>query len=1041
MSYRANDHLELLKPFQRATVDYVFQRLFTDASTTRQFLVADEVGLGKTMVARGVIAKTIEQLTGKVDRIDVVYICSNQAIAEQNIKSLNVIGSATRPLNTRLTLLPLEIEQEGGIASRPINLISLTPGTALDLKSSLGTAKERALIYEMLRKRLGIRHGGVQRIFRGGVTPENWPGWTDWMRSQSISKEISEKFNDAIGDEFILRIREASELARNKKSPDYPPDQRPAAIIGELRRILARICVDALTPDLIILDEFQRFAELLHEHDENLAPEKAAAAELARALFSYSGADGSSARLLLLSATPYRMLTLSSDDPEEGDHYSDFLRTMRFLFGDVDGEARVRELENELSQFRRALQAMPASRSAARIQRDRVHHILSQVVARTERVDSTADRNSLVRELKPPLTIETDDLREAKAVSQVAELVSAPGIVEYWKSSPYLLNFMRGYKLRERLQAVKLRPARELRTAIRAAAPYFIDKAQVENFAEIPLRNGRMRALADTAFQHGLDRALWIPPSRPSFGEPVPATKTLVFSDWSMVPDAIAALLSHEASRRMKMSPDLVGRTSRPIGVEEMMPMLCPSPTLAAWVDPLQLEQRHGRAGTYAELLVQVRQVLGERLNPACLSRLAERSDRLLPLTIEAELDRSVDWGRVGAIEHEAHDEHGAMARTIEAIKQALDSDDNHGDPDPRDIVDKLAEFALGSPATCALRALARLCPELQIDDPALVGAAIVVALGFRSLYNQPESRALLEEVSPLNYWRQVNAHSAQHDLAAVLDEYLHLVLESERAEQVDAAERARLIAMKVVEVVALRPAQITLDHWTAGRARLQDQTFEIRARFAMRFATKAEEEKGVRRTTLVQAAFKSPFRPFVLASTSIGQEGLDFHPYCARIVHWNLPRNPVDIEQREGRVHRFKNHAVRRNIAADFGSCASALVGAEAPWTAMFKAAQDQQTADGHAGDIVPYWIYPGEAKIERMVLMPPFSRELERYENLKKSLASYRLAFGQPRQDELIELFSGMSEDVVSELAEFQISLRPGLCLTASSDHSTTG
>ncbi|AGH50214.1 DEAD/DEAH box helicase [Sphingomonas sp. MM-1] len=570
MTYRANDHLEILKPFQRATVDYVFQRLFTDASPTRQFLVADEVGLGKTMVARGVIAKTIEQLTGKVDRIDVVYICSNQAIAEQNIKSLNVIGSATKPLNTRLTLLPLEIEQEGGIASRPINLISLTPGTTLDLKSSLGTAKERALIYEMLRKRLGIRHGGVQRIFRGGVTPENWPGWTDWMRSQSISKEISEKFNDAIGDDFIQRIRAASELARNKKSPDYPPDQRPASIIGELRRILARICVDALTPDLIILDEFQRFAELLHEHDESLAPEKAAAAELARALFSYSGPDGSSARLLLLSATPYRMLTLSSDDPEEGDHYSDFLRTMRFLFGDVDGEARVRELENELSQFRRALQAMPASKSAARIQRDRVHHILSQVIARTERVDSTADRNSLVRELKPPLTIETDDLREAKAVSQVAELVSAPGIVEYWKSSPYLLNFMRGYKLRERLQAVKLRPAKELRTAIRAAAPYFIDKAQVEDFAEIPLRNGRMRALADTAFQHGLDRALWIPPSRPSFGEPVPATKTLVFSDWSMVPDAIAALLSHEASRRM-MSIGV--QTGPPIGAQKGPPL------------------------------------------------------------------------------------------------------------------------------------------------------------------------------------------------------------------------------------------------------------------------------------------------------------------------------------------------------------------------------------------------------------------------------------------------------------------------------------
>src|SRR3546814_6149213 len=121
------------------------------------------------------------------------------------------------------------------------------------------------------------------------------------------------------------------------------------------------------------------------------------------------------------------------------------------------------------------------------------------------------------------------------------------------------------------------------------------------------------------------------------------------------------------------------------------------------------------------------------------------------------------------------------------------------------------------------------------------------------------------------------------------------------------------LIASKLIEVVALRPAQITLDHWTAGRSRLNDETFEVRARFAMRFATHAEEEKGIRRTALVQAAFKSPFRPFVLASTSIGQEGLDFHPYCARIVHWKLPSNPVDIEQRGGRGHRFKNNAEDR--------------------------------------------------------------------------------------------------------------------------------
>lgn len=1040
MTYRADEHLKLLKPFQRATVDYVFRRLFTDPSTTKQFLVADEVGLGKTMVARGVIAKTIEELTGKVDRIDIVYICSNQAIAEQNIKSLNVIGSATTPLNTRLTLLPLELEREEGIASRPINLISLTPGTALDLKSSLGTAKERALIFELLRKRLGIRHSGVQQIFRGSVTTENWRRWTEWMCSQKISEEIARKFNATVGDEFIQRIRDASELARGEKNPNYPSDQRPAAIIGELRRILARICIEALTPDLIILDEFQRFAELLHEHDEQIAPEKAAAAELARALFTCSGSDGSKPRLLLLSATPYRMLTLSSDDPEEGDHYSDFLRTLRFLFGEENGEARVKELESELAHFRRALQAMPATREIARTQRDRVQNILSQVIARTERVDSTDDRNALVQEFKPELSIDTEDLKEVKTVAQIANLVSAPGIIEYWKSAPYLLNFMRDYKLREKLHDVKLRPSGGLRRAIRAATPFFISKKQVEGYEEIPLRNGRMRALAKSAFEHGLDRALWIPPSRPSFGKPVPATKTLVFSDWSMVPDAIAALLSHEASRRMKMSPDLVSRTSRPIGVEEMMPILCPSPSLAAWVDPLALERRFGRASTCDQLLNQAREALAERIDPAPLARLTKCSDRLLPLMLEAEFGENIDWSKLATIVPKGHDEHGAMARTIEVIKGAREADNHPADPDVRDVCQKLAEFALGSPATCALRALGRLCPELSLGDPDLVSAAIAIALGFRSLYNQPETRALLEETSPLNYWRQVNAHAVQNDLAAVLDEYLHLVMEGERSEQLSARERARIIATKVVEVVTLRPAQITLDHWTAGRSRLHDQTFEVRARFAMRFATKAEDEKGVKRTTLVQASFKSPFRPFVLASTSIGQEGLDFHPYCARIVHWNLPRNPVDIEQREGRVHRFKNHAVRRNIAAKFGLFTSTSGEAMAPWTAMFDAAHASEIAEGRPGDIVPYWVYPGEAKIERVVLMPPFSREVERYENLKKSLATYRLAFGQPRQDELIELFSAFQSDVVEDIADLQISLRPvcsGVYQSASLNH----
>ena len=61
-----------------------------------------------------------------------------------------------------------------------------------------------------------------------------------------------------------------------------------------------------------------------------------------------------------------------------------------------------------------------------------------------------------------------------------------------------------------------------------------------------------------------------------------------------MVPDAIAALLSHEASRRMGIVPEHVARTARPIGIEEMILMLYPS-SLGRAGRSVALERRWAR--------------------------------------------------------------------------------------------------------------------------------------------------------------------------------------------------------------------------------------------------------------------------------------------------------------------------------------------------------------------------------------------------------------------------------------------------------------
>src|SRR5262249_23292752 len=135
------------------TVDYVFSRLYPDdGGGTSRFLVADEVGLGKTLVARGLIAKTIERLQDDVRRIDVVYVCSNSEIARQNIQRLNVTGKDDFALASRITLLPLVLHQ---LTRNRLNFVSFTPGTSLELKSTEGMARERALLYRLLREAWG----------------------------------------------------------------------------------------------------------------------------------------------------------------------------------------------------------------------------------------------------------------------------------------------------------------------------------------------------------------------------------------------------------------------------------------------------------------------------------------------------------------------------------------------------------------------------------------------------------------------------------------------------------------------------------------------------------------------------------------------------------------------------------------------------------------------------------------------------------------------------------------------------------------------
>ena len=141
--------LKTLRGFQRQTVEHVVERLL-DENGSQRFLVADEVGLGKTLVARGVIAEFIDHHWDS-RRIDIVYVCSNSALARENLRKLQTVGDdqSKATAATRLTLLARRRDEDDGLHQK-LNFISLTPDTAIRTRGT-GIHEERQILFHLMR--------------------------------------------------------------------------------------------------------------------------------------------------------------------------------------------------------------------------------------------------------------------------------------------------------------------------------------------------------------------------------------------------------------------------------------------------------------------------------------------------------------------------------------------------------------------------------------------------------------------------------------------------------------------------------------------------------------------------------------------------------------------------------------------------------------------------------------------------------------------------------------------------------------------------
>ncbi len=164
------------KDFQEATANRIVD-LFRMGHN--RVLLADEVGLGKTIVAKTVVEKTgvLQKGKEKSDYV-VVYICSNAGIANQNCRKLGIPRENRINISEgRLSMQHLMLAETESRMN--VRLIPMTPATSFQMRSGAGTAPERALAYLLL----------CESKVCGGYSEE----FSLLMRTSFISKQDSWK--------------------------------------------------------------------------------------------------------------------------------------------------------------------------------------------------------------------------------------------------------------------------------------------------------------------------------------------------------------------------------------------------------------------------------------------------------------------------------------------------------------------------------------------------------------------------------------------------------------------------------------------------------------------------------------------------------------------------------------------------------------------------------------------------------------------------------------------------------------------------------
>ncbi len=1100
--------LATLKDFQKATVDYVVKKMNEGQN---KFLIADEVGLGKTIVAKGIIASLYDQQYSLNKDFRIIYICSNQALAKQNLTKLNFIKDQAESIieyngeDDRLTSLAYEPRNLKN--DYKLKIKALTPATSFDNKRKAGKADERVLLYRLLLSIPGMkyRQTSLKWFLKGGqqISEKTWEGKIDEAYKfennletseevRGIRKEVYTKFKAALKNRLsdlnqkeifrdikdsrtilsgLFHILEERKQNRTFKNGRDIVFKNLYSLISELRLQLSFVCKDYLEADVFILDEFQKFSQLIRKGETENKGE-----EIARIIFA-----DANAKVLLLSATPFKAYTNAFEEHNGENHYKEFKTVLQFLYPDKPG-LFWDELEEKNKRFFSGIKEFGSERtdidSVQLISlKGSLENAYRQCMTRTERILVEQDDKSKTSDSIIYLNVQADDIKDFIAIDELIiesnklnnDKLSHP--IEYVKSSPFPLSFLQDYdhhKVLKKSYSENLQLQKLIKKSKKAFVPIDRINAYKPLLPEKSINepNPKLRLLYDETVRNNGFKLLWIPPSLKyyqtkggAYGNADSFSKTLIFSAWKMVPRMVSALVSYEAERLSigklfeqeeiseKYSYKDKKRYPYPLltfrkaesglsGMNNLM-LAYPSIYLASLYNPVEnLIVKKDLSKIKSELKNKIISRLKalDVFSIGSNSSNVQKWDWLAVLLLDRNEKNAEElkiWLRDERTDNLFDNENETDNKYSDTHKSAkqihfqeirnyiltgnLPEVGRLNNVQLDKIAEHLAALCIGAPGVNALRSIEQIYPAEAFTSK--MTGALNIGMGMISMFNKPESIAIVKVAKEENfYYQNVLSYAIDGNIQAMLDEFIYQL--SDSGGIVDCKEAAELIK----NILMVGGSKVDL---MTENSIKDDKHFSMRTHYAVPFGTSESNDlKNGKRQIKVREAFNSPFRPFVLTSTSIGQEGLDFHYYCKKIIHWNLPNNPIDLEQREGRIKRYKSLLVRKNVADLFRDSIKSKDLEYKIWDSLF----DYASHEKNACDLIPYWhLNTQNNRIDSLIPLYRYSKDIAKYSQIKSVLTNYRLTFGQPDQQDLIFAISKLSVEEQNDLKKVLINLCP--------------